>query len=83
MNSVFSGTIEGLSKLLAEQGYPLFSARRFRHRDEERLLAGFIGWRPAGIVVTGSNHKVGTRAMLQNATFPWSSCGACRRSPLT
>src|SRR5690606_37224989 len=61
MNSVFSGTIEGLSKLLAERGYPLLLGETdFDIATEERLLAGFIGWRPAGIVVTGSNHTVGT-----------------------
>jgi len=71
MNSVFSGTIEGLSKLLAEHGYPLLLGETdFDTETEERLLAGFIGWRPAGIVVTGSNHTVGTRAMLQNADVP-------------
>ncbi|MBN9068175.1 MAG: LacI family DNA-binding transcriptional regulator [Rhizobiales bacterium] len=71
MNSVFSGTIEGLSRLLAVQGYQLLLGETdFEIRTEETLLSGFIGWRPAGIVVTGSDHTVGTRAMLENADVP-------------
>jgi LacI family gluconate utilization system Gnt-I transcriptional repressor len=71
MNSVFSGTIEGLSRLLAVRGYQLLLGETdFEIRTEETLLSSFIGWRPAGIVVTGSDHTVGTRAMLENADVP-------------
>lgn len=71
MNSVFSGTIEGLSRRLAAQGYQLLLGETdFSIAAEETLLSGLIGWRPAGIVVTGSDHTVGTRALLENAGVP-------------
>lgn len=71
MNSVFSGTIEGLARKLAEKGYHLLLGEtEFDGEQEEALLSGFIGWRPAGIVVTGAGHTVGTRAMLENIDAP-------------
>lgn len=71
MNSVFSGTIEELSRALAAEGYHLLlGGTDFDIDQEEKLLSGFIGWRPAGIIVTGSIHTVATRLMLENANAP-------------
>lgn len=71
LNSVFSGTIEDLTSLLADQGYSLLLGQTdFDIKKEEKLLAGFVGWRPAGIVLTGSEHTVSTRAMLMNIQVP-------------
>ncbi len=71
MNSVFSGTIEELSQDLARSGYHLLlGGTDFDIDQEEKLLSGFIGWRPAGIIVTGSIHTVATRHMLENANAP-------------
>ena len=71
LNSVFSGTIESLSHALSLKGYHLLLGETdFDIETEEALLASFIGWRPAGIVVTGTEHTVGTRAMLENSPAP-------------
>jgi LacI family transcriptional regulator, gluconate utilization system Gnt-I transcriptional repressor len=71
LNSVFSGTIEGLSRVLAENGYYLLLGEtNFDIKTEEKLLSGFVGWRPAGILLTGSEHTVATRTMLMNVHAP-------------
>lgn len=71
MNSVFSGTIEGLSRHLAAEGYHLLLGETgFDIGTEEALLSSFLGWRPAGIVITGGRHTVNTRAMLDNIDAP-------------
>ncbi|MHA6646035.1 LacI family DNA-binding transcriptional regulator [Mesorhizobium sp. A623] len=71
MNSVFSGMIEVLSRRLAEHGYHLLLGEtEFDIAIEEAQLMGLIGWRPAGILVTGSEHTVGTRAILENSDAP-------------
>lgn len=71
MNSVFSGTIEALSDALSKEGFHLLLGETdFDVNTEETLLAGFVGWRPAGIVLVGSDHTVGTRAVLESASAP-------------
>jgi LacI family gluconate utilization system Gnt-I transcriptional repressor len=71
MNSVFSGMIEGLSGLLVSKGYQLLLGNtNFDLAVEEKLLTEFLGWRPAGIVVTGHRHRPRTRAMLKASGVP-------------
>jgi LacI family transcriptional regulator, gluconate utilization system Gnt-I transcriptional repressor len=82
MNSVFSGTIEELSRELALSGYHLLlGGTDFDIDQEEKLLSGFIGWRPAGIVVTGSVHTVATRHMLENANAPVTELWSLPKKP--
>lgn len=71
MNSVFSGTIEEFSRQLSLHGYHLLLGEtRFDILEEQRLLSGLLGWRPAGIILTGSEHTVATRQMLDNSQAP-------------
>jgi LacI family gluconate utilization system Gnt-I transcriptional repressor len=71
MNSVFSGMIEGLSEVLRSRNYQLLlGSTNFDLDVEEKLLREFLGWRPAGIVVTGGKHTRGTRTMLTNSGVP-------------
>ncbi|WP_340328215.1 LacI family DNA-binding transcriptional regulator [Microbaculum marinum] len=71
MNSVFSGTIEELSRQFLANGYHLLLGETsFDVEVEEKLLSGFIGWRPAGLVLTGSEHTDYSRKMLENSAAP-------------
>lgn len=68
MNSVFSGTIEELSRRFQAKGYHLLLGEtRFDIEVEESLLSSFVGWRPAAIIVTGSEHTVRSRQLLENS----------------
>lgn len=71
MNSVFSGMVEGLSDVLRAKNYQLLlGSTNFDLDVEEKLLREFLGWRPAGIVVTGHRHTRGARSMLLNSGVP-------------
>ncbi|MGI6853585.1 LacI family DNA-binding transcriptional regulator [Mesorhizobium sp. 1B3] len=71
MNSVFSGTIEAISTHLHDNHYHLLLGQtNFDVEKEEELLAGFIGWRPAGIILTGGLRTSRTRKLLANADVP-------------
>lgn len=71
MNSVFSGTIEGLGEVLSQHGYQLLLGdTNFDIKREEALLAEFIGWRPAGVVLTGRHHSTRTNALLKALGVP-------------
>lgn len=71
MNSVFSGMVEGLSNVLRAKGYQLLLGNtNFDLAVEEKLLSEFLGWSPAGIIVTGHRHNRRTWAMLKNSGAP-------------
>jgi LacI family gluconate utilization system Gnt-I transcriptional repressor len=68
MNSVFSGTIEELSRQFLANGYHLLLGETsFDVEIEEKLLSGFIGWRPAALILTGSGHTAASRHILENS----------------
>ncbi len=71
MNSVFSGTIEELSRELFASGYyMLLGETNFDVEVEERLLSGFMGWRPAAVVLVGSAHTATSRRLLESSGAP-------------
>lgn len=71
MNSVFSGTIEELSRQFSARGYNLLLGETSFDVDvEEKLLTGFAGWRPAAIILTGSEHTAVSRRILENSMAP-------------
>lgn len=71
MNSVFSGTIQAISKYLSDNHYHLLLGETdFDIHKEEDLLSGFVGWRPAGIVITGGTHTARTKELLANSEVP-------------
>jgi LacI family gluconate utilization system Gnt-I transcriptional repressor len=71
MNSVFSGTIEELSRQFSAQGYNLLLGETSFDVDvEEKLLSGFMGWRPAAMILTGSEHTAVSRKILENSAAP-------------
>jgi LacI family gluconate utilization system Gnt-I transcriptional repressor len=71
MNSVFSGTMEELSRELSANGYNLLVGETsFDIEVEERLLSGFMGWRPAALILTGSQHTDTSLQILDNSAAP-------------
>lgn len=64
-NSIFAETAQGLSDTLQAAGHELLitSTGYSLGREEEQLRA-LLGWRPAGVIVTGRRHSAGARQML-------------------
>ncbi len=67
-NSIFGETAQGLSDTLQAQGYELLitSTGYAAEREAEQLRA-VLGWRPAGVVVTGHHHTPEVLALLAHA----------------
>lgn len=69
--SVFADTIHGLDAVLSPKGYHLFIGSTEYDRDrEEELIRAFLGRRPDGIVVVGTEHTPAARTLLANANVP-------------
>lgn len=64
-NSIFAETAQGLSDTLQAAGHELLitSTGYSLGREEEQLRA-LLGWRPAGVIVTGRRHSAGTLQLL-------------------
>lgn len=70
-NSIFSDTVDGLARALAEGGYQLLLGQsRYREAEEATLVEAFLGRRVDGLVLTGVRHARGVRAQLQRAGLP-------------
>ena len=69
--SVFAETIHGLDAVLSAKGYHLFIGSTDYEADrEEELIRAFLGRRPDGIVVVGTDHTPAARSMLARAKVP-------------
>jgi LacI family gluconate utilization system Gnt-I transcriptional repressor len=53
----------------------------FDIRKEEKLLSAFLGWQPAGIVVTGRVHTSATLSLLAGARAPVVETWCLKRKP--
>ncbi len=69
--SVFADTIHGLDAVLSPKGYHLFiGSTEYDQEREEELIRAFLGRRPDGIVVVGTEHTPVARALLEGANVP-------------
>lgn len=69
--SVFADALHGLDRMLSPQGYQLFiGATDYSTEREEELIRAFMGRRPDGIFIVGTNHTPGATAMLKNSGIP-------------
>jgi LacI family transcriptional regulator, gluconate utilization system Gnt-I transcriptional repressor len=71
VNAFFSLTLEALSDALEAEGYQVMVGRSdYSSEREERLVASFIGWSPAAIVLTGTGHSPRTRRLVERSGVP-------------
>ena len=69
--SVFADTVHGFSEALAPHGYQIFvGSTEYRPDKEEQLVRSFLGRRPDGVLVFGTDHTAGTRSLLAAAGVP-------------
>lgn len=70
-NSVFAETIEGLSDVLAPEGYSLSIAYSgYDRATEEKLVRGLLGYQPDAMILTGFTHTATTRTLLRRLGIP-------------
>ena len=70
-NRVFASLLEAAQATLLDAGYQaLFGVTHYDAAEEERLLNSFIATRPAGLLLTGTDHTPGTRRLLKNPGVP-------------
>jgi LacI family gluconate utilization system Gnt-I transcriptional repressor len=69
--SVFADALHGLEQVLAPRGYQLFiGATDYSPEHEEEVLRAFMGRRPDGIFIVGTNHTPGATLLLKNSGIP-------------
>ncbi len=69
--SVFAETVQGLETVLAPHGYHLFiGTTGYSLQQEEEMLRAFLGRRPDGVVLVGTEHTPGAQALLNAARVP-------------
>jgi LacI family gluconate utilization system Gnt-I transcriptional repressor len=69
--SVFAETVHAFSAALAPHGYQIFlGTTEYRPDQEEELVRSFLGRRPDGFLMVGTQHTAGTRALLAAAGIP-------------
>ena len=70
-SAIFAETVEGMTEVLREQGYQLLLANSgYAPETEESLVTAFLGRRPDGMILTGTQHTPGARAQLRSAGIP-------------
>ncbi|WP_291048438.1 LacI family DNA-binding transcriptional regulator [Herbiconiux sp.] len=69
--SVFADALHGLEEILAPAGYQLFiGSTSYRPAHEEELVRAFLGRRPDGIFIVGTEHSANTTHLLRESKVP-------------
>lgn len=69
--SIFAETIQGLDSVMAPHGYHIFiGITEYSQEQEEEMLRALLGRRPDGILLVGTEHTAGARALLSAAHVP-------------
>jgi len=67
-NSIFAGTVEGMSQTLEPRGYAVLLAQSgYDSYREEQALAALLAWRPEALVLVGSPETDTGATMLRRA----------------
>ena len=70
-NRVFGDLVEAVQDSLQQAGYQtLIGVTHYKADEEEKLLRSYLRLRPAGLLLTGSDHTEGTRALLASQGAP-------------
>lgn len=68
---IFAGTIQAFNETLDAHGYQsLLASSYFSLEAEERAVRAFLGWNPAGLVLTSRFHSVATEKLIAAARIP-------------
>jgi LacI family gluconate utilization system Gnt-I transcriptional repressor len=71
VNSFFAATLEAMAETLAAHGYQLMLGNSaYSVETEEALVASFLAWSPAAIVLTGRQHSRATLRLLLETEVP-------------
>jgi LacI family gluconate utilization system Gnt-I transcriptional repressor len=69
--SIFADALHGLDAALAPSGYQLFiGSTDYDPEHEEQLIRTFLGRRPEGVFIVGTQHTPAASALLKNARIP-------------
>jgi LacI family transcriptional regulator, gluconate utilization system Gnt-I transcriptional repressor len=81
--SIFADTLQGLSDVVAAEGYDLLLANSaYRIEAEEHLVRTLLGRRPDALVLTGFTHTAATKALLRAARIPLVETWEAADAPL-
>lgn len=69
-NTLFVEAIQALTDRLREDGYQVLLGLSSYEQREDELIAGILGRKPDGIVLTGVNHSPETRRRLLASRIP-------------
>jgi len=70
-NRVFTDLLEAAQRDLMVSGYQtLFGVTHYDATEEERLLRSYLAHRPAGLLLTGTDHTAACRRLLRESQVP-------------
>jgi len=71
VNSIFADKVQGMTDVLAREGFQLLLANSgYSLETEADLVTAFVAQRPSGLVITGVTHAPRTRSLLARAAIP-------------
>jgi LacI family transcriptional regulator, gluconate utilization system Gnt-I transcriptional repressor len=70
-HSIYIPTLNAMTDDLSKAGYQiLLGTTNYEYEQEESLLRNLLGWRPAGVVVSGVDHTEPTTKLLKGLQQP-------------
>lgn len=70
-NNVFADVLRGIYAVAQDSTYDVqFANTRYSNLEEENLLRVFLNQKPSGLIVTGTDQSVASRALLKQANCP-------------
>ncbi len=70
-NNVFPEVVDGIERVLFEQGRrTVLGLTQYDDSREEGLIRDLLSWSPAGIILAGLEHSAASRKLLKSAGIP-------------
>jgi LacI family gluconate utilization system Gnt-I transcriptional repressor len=70
-SGLFAHVLDGVDRALSRLGYQLMiGANNHSTEEEEAWVRQIVSWRPAGLILSGRNHRPGTVDLLRQAAMP-------------
>jgi LacI family gluconate utilization system Gnt-I transcriptional repressor len=81
--SIFADALHGLAQVLSPAGYQLFiGTTDYRPEREEEIIRAFLGRRPDGIFIVGTEHTQAATRLLKDANVPVVETWALTGTPV-